>query len=158
MNNNENFATHIEVRQELMKMQKAGGAMIAPFALNKVFAMLLTEEEKRDKHYQNRLRSYSYTFCAIANEFYLFYCRERNAKQEFFILDERWKKYYISDDIRERAINFLQEKNLIFCGTKEIPPENKTVRTYKINLDTLTLYRKAAEELYQAERAKKNPF
>lgn len=158
MENEFEAATHLQVRAELMKMQKAGGAMINPFALNKVFERCLTEEEKSDKHYKNRLRSYSYTFCAIANEFYLFYCREKAPKKEFFIPDDRWEKYFISDDIRERAITFLQKKDLISCGTKEIPPENKVVRTFKINLDTLTLYRKAAEEIYAAERAKKNPF
>lgn len=158
MEDNFNPASHIETRQELMKMQNAGGAMINPFSLNKVFALLLTQEEKTDIHYQNRLRSYSYTFCALANEFYLFYCRDKAPQKEFFITDDRWEKYFISIDIRERAIEFLQKCNLISCGTKELPPENKTVRTYKINLDTLTIFRRAVEEMYEKERAKRKPF
>lgn len=152
------YASFIEVRQELMKMQNAGGAMINPFALNKVFEHFLTDEEKQNPNYKNRLRSYSYTFCAIANEFYLFYCKERNAKKEFYILDDRWKKYYISEEIRERAITFLQKYNLISCGTIIIPPENIITRTYKINLEMLTTIRKAAEELYEKERQRKSLF
>ncbi len=157
---NETFtpATHREVREELMKMQKCGGAMITPFMLYRVMLLFFSKEEQVLEKFKTRARFYTYTLCALCNEYFLIYCCDKHPKTEFFIPEKRWEKYFITAETREQAIDFLQKHNIIACGEITLPSENKTVRTYKINFEMLTVLRKAAEDIYEAERAQKNPF
>lgn len=157
-NEKEVFATHSEVRAELMKMQKYGGAMINPFALQKVIFMLFSDKERQAPNSLHRARFIATTFCALCNEYWLIYCFDKHAKTEFFVSEERWERYFILPNQRDMAIKFLQEIELIACDTKVILPENKSIQTYRIRLDTLQLFRKAAEEMYDEARAKKNPL
>lgn len=156
----ENFraATHTEVRNELMAMQQAGGAMINPFAFPQIIALSLRQDELPKKGSKELLRSYAYTFCAIANEYFLIYCRDKHPKTRFYISEDRWEKYFISADVRERDIEYLQKSNLIVCTTNEMPPDNRPVRAFEINFERLNIFRRAAEEVYDAKRKNKNPF
>ena len=153
----EKFATHIEVRQALMTMQKCGGAMITPFALYDLFLRVsVNEQTKYNKVVLARTRAY--VFCALCNEYWLFYCYDKHPKTEFFIYEERLSKYHVLPNVWEETIEYLQQIGLISCGTKKIPPENKQVRTYKINLEVLHIFQRDVELTYEAERAKKKPF
>lgn len=145
------FATHLEVRDELIKMQRCGGAMITPFALYKLFYEL-------DSVDKIKARSRAYFFCALCNEYWLFYCYDKHPKTEFFILDDRWEKYHITPYIMKDSTEFLQRINLITCGTKELVYYYKPVTTYKINLEMLQACRIDIERYYEEERAKRKPF
>lgn len=154
----QNFATHIEVKHALMQMQKCGGAPIMPLSLFSLFYRLLSEEELQQPNPFIRARSYAYTFCAICNEYFVIYRKSAFPKKEFFISEERWKKYCILPKLREEGIEFLQRINLITCDNKIIPPDNQVERTFKINLDTLNLFSRCIEEIYVEAQSAKYPF
>lgn len=159
MENKQTFATHLEVRNELMKMQQNGGAMINPFALQRIiFEYAFSNEERQANNSITRARLIATTFCALCNEYFVIYRNDRHPKTEFYMSDDRWEKYYIVPIHQNMAIDFLQSVGLISCDTKTIPPENKHVTTYKINLDILRLYSKAAEELHEREKAKRKSW
>lgn len=158
MNNNENFASHIEVKNALVQMEKCGGAPLMPLSLYPFFYRLLSEEELQRPNPIILARSYAYTFCAICNEYFVIYRKSKFPKKEFFMSEERWKKYCIIPDIREKGIEFLQRIDLITCDSKIIPPDNQVERTFKINLATLNLFTKAVEEIYQEAQSAKYPF
>ena len=157
MENSDIYASHLEARSELMKMQKCGGAMINPFVFYNIILINLSEEEKNNYNQLTFAREIATTFCAICNEYYIIYCNEHQPKTEFYITEDRWAKYFISSTSRDISIKFLQRIGLIACDTKTIPPDNKSVTTYKIKLETLQSYRRMAEEYYKSERAKRIP-
>ncbi len=158
MENSQKYATHIEVRNELMKMQKNGGAMINPFRLYEVIHMLFTDEEQHNKNHIPRARIIATTFCAMCNEYFIYNCYEKNPNIEFYIPEDRWEKYFILPDVRDMSIRFLQKYGLIECCTKKLPPNDREITTYKINLELLQQFRRATEELHENERAKRNPL
>lgn len=158
MTENDNFASHKEVRQALMQMVKCGGAPMMPLSLFPLFYRFLTEEELKQSNPIIRARSYAYTFCAICNEYYVIYRNSKFPKKEVFISEERWDKYCIVPDIREKGIEFLQRINLITCDSKKIPPNNQIERTFKINLDTLRLFTRYIEEVNAEVQSAKYPF
>lgn len=138
MENNQKFATHLEVRNELMKMQQNGGAMINPFALQRIiFEYAFSNEERQETNSITKARVIATTFCALCNEYFVIYRNDHHPKTEFYMFDDRWEKYYIMPSHRNMAIEFLQRIGLIACDAKTIPPENKPVTTYKINLEIL---------------------
>ena len=159
MENNQKFATHIEVRNELMKMQQCGGAMINPFALHRIiFEYAFSDEERQKNNSITIARVIATTFCALCNEYFVIYRNDRHPKTDFYMSDDRWEKYYIVPSHRNMATEFLQRIGLISCDTKTIPSENEPVTTYKINLETLRLYSRAAEELHEQEKAKRKSW
>ena len=157
MDNIIKFASHREVRDELIEMQKCGGAMIMPFTLIKLFYELASDEEDTPNK-KVRARNGAYFFCALCNEYWLFYFYDKRPNTEFFILDDRWEKYFISDSIKSDAIEFLQSIYLIACGIKEIAHHDKPVTTYQINLEMLQACRRSVREIYDQERASRKPF
>lgn len=156
MSNEIKFATHQKVRQELMKMQNCGGAMIKPFVLYQIVSMLLDEEEKT-KLRVTQIRAIVETYCALCNEYFIIYHFEKNPKTEFFISEERWEKYFIELKTRHFAIDFLRTHGFIFCEEKA-NTDGVVVTTYKIDLEMLQNCTKIAEELYEQSKTKKRKF
>lgn len=152
------FASHTEVRQALVRMQKCGGAPIMPLSLFPLFYRLFTEEELQQPNPFIRARSHAYTFSAICNEYFVIYRKSRFPQTEFFISEERWSKYNILPEIREKGIEFLQRIALIICDEKLIPPDNRIERTFKIDLKQLDLITRCVEELYDEAQSAKYPF
>lgn len=153
------YATHLETRAELMKIQQNGGAMINPFALHRIiFEYAFSDEERQENNSITRARLIATTFCALCNEYFVIYRNDRHPKTDFYMSDDRWEKYYIVPSHRKMAIEFLQRIGLISCDTKTIPPENQPVTTYKINLDILRQCSRAAEELHEQEKAKRKSW
>lgn len=152
------FASHREARDLLVKMQKCGGAMIKPFAFYKLFWLACGSEERNSPHIKAKIRSYTDVFCAICNEYFLICCTDKHPRTEFYIPEERWEKYFYTQNVIEIAIKFLQNQQLLICGEKELPHKDKPVRTYRINFDRLETFARAAEEIYEEEKAKRRPL
>ena len=152
------FASHREARDILAKMQKCGGAMIKPFAFYKVFWLVCSEEERNTPQMKSKIRLYTDVFCAICNEYFLIYCTDKHPRTEFYIPEERWEKYYYTQGVIEIAIEYLTKKQLLICGERKLPHKDKPVRTYMINLNMLELFARAAEEIYEEEKAKRRPI
>lgn len=149
-------ATYREVRDMLAQMQKYGGAMIKPFVLYKLFCISYSEEEQQDPNFRAKIRFFTDVFCAICNEYFLICYNDKHQRTEFFIPEERWEKYFYTKELIEKAVTFLKNRDLLICGEKTFPNKDTPVRTYMINFDVLARYSRAAEELYEAERAKKS--
>ena len=146
-----------QVRGELMAMQRCGGAMIKPFALYQVVSMILSEEEKA-KLGVKQIRLIVETYCALCNEFFIIYCFDKNSKNEFYMSEERWDKYFIDPQSREYAIKFLCTHGFIQQEEKVKTDESTLVTTYKIDLDMLKACRRLAEEWYEESKSKKRKF
>lgn len=155
MENRFEAATYNQVREEIIKMQHCGGAMIKPLVLYQIFNVIIPNEEKT-KMTKSRIRDIVDTFCALCNEYYLIYCFDEHPKTKFYMSEERWTKYFLGQKARENSIKFLAEYKIIRCDKIKNPnrPVN-IVRTYEFNLDWLVIIRKAAEELYEESKAKK---
>lgn len=151
-------ATHTQVRDELLLMQKCGGSMIQPLILYQLFAIFMPKEEITEMA-KIRVRDISATFCALCNEYFLIYCRDKNPQTEFYVSEDRWEKYFIEEKAREDSIKFLQERGLIRCVNMEIPnkPIN-IVRGYSFDLNQLQSYRRSADQLYSMSKAQRHSY
>lgn len=155
MENNFKAATYVQVREEIIKMQNCGGAMIKPLVLYQIFDLMIVDEE-RTRMTKSRIRDIADTYCALCNEYYLIYCFDKHPQTKFYMSEERWAKYFLGQKARENSIKFLVEYEIIRC--EKIRNPNKAIniiRTYEFDLDWLIKFRKAAEELYQKSKAKR---
>ena len=144
-------ATHTAVRERLLKMQKLGGAMIQPLILYKILSgiMAIYDEDKITKMSKTQVRDISATFCALCNEFYLIYSKDRNPRTEFYVSEERWEKYYLGQKARENSINLLQRYDFIRCAKMKNPHKGaKFITVYTINLDMLDGCCEMAEDIH----------
>ena len=147
-----NQPTHIEIRNELLKMQKRGGAVITPLALYKIVSLMLQNENGEAD--LPLVKTIVETYCSLCNEYYK-YCYSNGPKEEFYVQKGWWKKYFIDPKTMKQAIQFLTLRNYIQREIED--PNNPTsVIIYKINLDKMTDFREAAELLHQQEQAKRN--
>lgn len=154
--NNFKPANHLEIRKILMEMQHLGGAVIVPNTLYKVFDMLIYKEGGT-KNY-GLIRSVTYTFCVMCNEYYLFYFKHKGCNTEFFISEERWSKYYISDYARNESLNRLQTYGLISCEEKYVPQKEKVMQVFQIDSEILKAFRRSVQDIYDEEKAKRSPI
>ena len=150
MSENKKIATHLETREQLMQMQCLGGGMIMPFILHKVFQLLLPEETRPVEKSERIIRDSVYVYCALCNEYYVFNRHAKHPKKEFFITDARWEKYHISKETLKQCIEFLSQYDFISLEINDTIRHGAQVIVYRINLDSLLLFSRAAKELIES--------
>lgn len=150
------YASHRDVRNAFIRMQKCGGSPIVPLALFPLFSRFIFNEDQSTVDVE--ARSYAYIFSAICNEYFVMFRNSKFPKIEFYISEERWDKYKIAPENRENGIAFLERIGLIVCEQKIIPPDNRSERTFKISFDKLDLYTRYVEEVYEEAQSAKYPF
>ena len=151
MNNDFTPATHTQVREVLLEMQKYGGSMIQPLALYQAFAVAMAvSDDSITKMSKTRIRDISATFCALCNEFYLIYCFDDKPRTEFYMTEERWAKYFLGQKAIENSIQFLQRYSLIrYVKMKNPHKAINKVRVFAINLRLLKSYCTLAKEIHE---------
>ena len=144
-------ATHTQVREVLLEMQKYGGAMIQPLMLYQSLAVAMAiSDDSITKMSKTRIRDIAATFCALCNEFYLIYCFDDKPRTEFYMTEERWAKYFLGQKAIENSIKFLQRYGLIHCAKMKNPHRAiNTVRVYSINLAKLKSHCKLSKEIFE---------
>lgn len=137
---------HIEVRQELMALQRIGGGMFDPFALRKLLHSVMLRDKVQHPNLLHFARLTAQVYCSLANEFFLLnYNKNRTDIELFYVTEERWEKYFIDSTTRAQCIDFLYRYDFISYEMKSIPPENKQTLVYKINVDKLRQCRRNLE-------------
>ena len=148
-------ATHTQVRELLLKLQKLGGAMIQPLILYDILTCIMIRfEDEITQMSKLQIRDVSATFCALCNEFFLIYCRDKKPKTQFYVSEERWKKYFLEQKVRENSIDFLQRHDLVRCEQMKNPRKTESiVMGYTINFDMLSKYCRIAGEIHDKVNA-----
>lgn len=134
----ENIPPHIEVRQQLLSLQRLDGGMIDPFALRKLFYAVMLRDKEQHPNPLHFARLTASVYCALANEFYILnYNKKRTNIVSFYVTEERWEKYFITPKARAQCVDFLEQYDFISCEIKSVPPEDNLTPVYKINVDKL---------------------
>ena len=151
--NDEPMPAYLEVRKTLLEIQKISGAMIKPFALYDIVEAMRDQEEQKELSV-SQIRAIVETYCALCNEFYLIYYFDKYPQESFFVSEERWKRYFISRQTRERAIQFLTKHGFITCEERPSVENASMLKVYKIDLPMLKSCVEAAGLLYSLAKEK----
>lgn len=136
---------HELVREKLEKMQSFGGAAIKPLALYDIFYQII-QDQSPSKMNRSKARDMVDTYCALCNEYFIINHFAKSPREDFFMSEERWAKYYLGQKARENSIKALDGWAIHTRITKNpCKPINK-VRMYKIDLEIMNNFIRIAEE------------
>lgn len=145
---------HIAVRNELLKLQRLGGAMIKPLALHELTLLMLRGTE--DESNTALVKAITDTYCALCNEYYIVCYSSSDPKEEFVVPEERWQKYCLNQKTRQKTFEYLQCWGFVECNDR-ISTEGIPYTTYKIELKRLIKAREEVEVLRDQKKvAKRN--